>query len=154
MNAKISMAAFAIAATAAMGSEAYADPRGTWLTADGDAHVRIANCGADAFCGTVVWLKQPLDTETGRPLTDKQNPNASRRSRPVVGIQILLGMRPNGGNRWSGQIYNSDDGNTYEGNIAVANANTLRVEGCLLGFCQSQNWERVIDASPARPRTP
>ena len=35
---------------------------GTWLTANSDAHIRVAKCGK-AMCGTVVWL--PLHPITG-----------------------------------------------------------------------------------------
>src|ERR1700732_4008191 len=39
------------------------DPSGVWLTQDGDAHIKFASCG-QAYCGTVVWLRDPLDPET------------------------------------------------------------------------------------------
>ncbi len=42
-------------------------PLGVWLTKDKDAHVRIAECGG-SLCGTIVWLKDPIDDGTGRPL--------------------------------------------------------------------------------------
>ena len=138
----LGLLALGLFAPAAAGRALAADPKGVWLTAESDAQIRIAPCG-DALCGTVVWLEQPLDPETGRPLTDKENPDASKRSRPVIGVQILLGMRQNGENRWSGKIYNSDDGNTYDGNISPLSPTLLKVEGCLFGFCQSQNWTRV-----------
>jgi uncharacterized protein (DUF2147 family) len=136
------IAVLAAATTVATGSQALADPRGTWLTAEGDAHIRVASCGAHTYCGSVAWLKSPLDPETGRPLLDRHNPDALKRGRPVVGTRILLGMRADG-SRWAGHIYNSADGNTYEGNISVTSATVLRVEGCLMGFCQAQSWTRV-----------
>ena len=136
------IAALAVTAVVTTSTKALADPRGTWLTAEGDAHIRVAPCGSDTYCGSVVWLRSPLDRETGRPLLDHHNPDASKRRRPIVGTRILLSMRGDG-RRWAGHIYNSADGNTYEGNISVANSSVLRVEGCLIGFCQSQNWTRV-----------
>ncbi|MGE3147701.1 MAG: DUF2147 domain-containing protein [Pseudorhodoplanes sp.] len=143
MNAKFFALLVGAASIATVDSGAAADPRGTWLTATGDAQIRIANCGAETYSGTVIWLKQPLDPDTGRPALDKQNPDASKRSRPIIGIPILISMRANGADRWVGKIYNAEDGNTYEGNISTQSVKTLRVEGCLFGFCQSQNWERA-----------
>lgn len=135
--------AAAIALLVTAGKSAIAgDPAGTWLTADGDARIRLAPCGT-GFCGTLVWLDKPLDPDTGKPFLDKQNPDASKRRRPLVGIQILVSMQPNGSGKWSGPIYNSDDGNTYQGNIALVNAETLKVEGCLMNVCQSENWTRA-----------
>ena len=72
-----------------------ADPLGTWYTADKDSQVRITNCGG-ALCGALVWLKEPNDPATGRPKTDKNNADASKQSRPLLGVQIVLGMKPSG----------------------------------------------------------
>ena len=47
-------------------------------------------------------------------------------------------------NQWEGQIYNSEDGNTYSASITLSDPNTLRVQGCVLGFlCGGENWTRV-----------
>ena len=120
-----------------------ADANGTWLTESGKATVRIAPC-ADALCGTIVALKEPNDPETGRPRTDKNNADPSQRNRPVIGSLIVLGMKPNGANKWSGQVYNAEDGKTYTGAITLQGANALKLEGCILGglICKAQTWTR------------
>lgn len=119
-----------------------ADPAGTWLSADGGTKVRIVNCG-DALCGTVVWLKQPIDKATGKPKTDKDNPDAAKRNRPMLGLQVIQNMRPNGADTWSGQIYNADDGKTYRSNLMLQGPKKARVEGCVLIFCIGENWTRT-----------
>ena len=43
-----------------------ADPAGMWLTQGGNSRIRIADCGG-ALCGTIVWLKEPNDPDTGKP---------------------------------------------------------------------------------------
>jgi hypothetical protein len=63
------------------------------LTEGGKARVRIAPCG-NALCGAIVALKEPADPDTGRPKTDKHNADAGKRSRPMIGVRILLGMTP------------------------------------------------------------
>ncbi len=139
---KILCAAAALWLGLAIGPARAADPKGLWLTGDADAKIRIAKCGA-GLCGTIVWLKEPNDPATGQRLTDRRNPDEAKRKRPLVGIMILLNMAPNGPDQWAGPIYNSDDGNTYQGKITLQGPATLRVEGCLLAFCGGENWSRA-----------
>ena len=121
-----------------------ADPIGTWYTEDRLAQVRISPCG-DALCGSIVALKNPIDPDTGRPQTDDENEDPAKRSRPLMGVQILIAMKPSGADKWSGQIYNAEDGKTYGGSIAIVGPNNLKVEGCIMGglLCRSQIWIRV-----------
>jgi uncharacterized protein (DUF2147 family) len=121
-----------------------ADPLGTWYTGDKDSQVRIANCGG-ALCGTLVWLKEPNDPTTGRPKTDKNNTDTSKQSRPLLGVPIVLGMRPGGTpNQWSGNVYNASDGKTYSGSFTLIDANSAELKGCVLSvLCKSQTWTRA-----------
>ena len=119
-----------------------ADPWGTWYTKDNESQIRIANCGG-LLCGSLVWLQEPNDPATGLPLADKHNPNPGRQSRPLLGTQIILGMRPSGPDRWSGNLYNAEDGKTYTGSFTMTGANTAEIQGCVLIFCQSQTWTRA-----------
>jgi hypothetical protein len=85
------------------------DPAGIWLTQSGDAKVRVNRCGA-TLCGRVVWLKEPIDKATGKPQRDDRNADPSLRGRRVIGISLFIDMQPAGPNKWSGKIYNADDG--------------------------------------------
>jgi uncharacterized protein (DUF2147 family) len=120
------------------------DPSGVWLTEGGKSRVRIASCGS-ALCGTLIGLAEPNDPATGKPKTDKNNADAGKRARPLIGVQIVLGMKPNGNGKWSGQVYNAEDGKTYSGNLTLNGGNSLRLEGCALGglVCKGQNWTRA-----------
>src|SRR5262245_30361429 len=120
-----------------------ADPSGDWMVAAKTAVVRIAPCG-DALCGNIAWTKGPAGT-------DKNNPDPAKRNRPVLGLTILQNMKPTSDNRWEGEIYNAQDGNTYSGSIALASDKVLRIEGCVLGFlCGGQDWNRAkCDQAPA-----
>jgi uncharacterized protein (DUF2147 family) len=66
---------------------ASADPRGLWLAQDG-AHVKVGPCGA-GLCATIASPKSTVDPETGRPWTDKYNPDPAQRGRPLVGVPVL-----------------------------------------------------------------
>jgi uncharacterized protein (DUF2147 family) len=144
MNVTIKLALCATAAFAIAGPAAAADPNGTWLTEPGTSRIRIADCGG-ALCGTIVWLRDPVDTETQKPRLDKLNADASRRTRPLTGTTIVIGMKPAGADKWSGQVYNAEDGKTYTGSITMQGANALKLEGCALGglLCKGQTWTRV-----------
>ena len=122
---------------------AAADAFGTWYTGDKQGQVRIVNCGG-ALCGNLVWLKEPNDPATGRPKTDKHNADASKQSRPLLGVPVVLAMRPSGPGQWSGQVYNAEDGKTYSGSFTLTGPNTADLKGCVLGIlCKSQTWTRA-----------
>ncbi len=130
----------------AVGGGAFAaDATGTWYTGDRDSQVKIANCGG-ALCGTLVWLKEPNDPATGRPKTDKNNADAGKQSRPLLGVQIVLGMKPSSTpQQWSGDVYNAADGRTYSGSFTLTGTNTAELKGCVLGglICKTQTWMRA-----------
>jgi uncharacterized protein (DUF2147 family) len=118
-------------------------PEGTWLSQDGGTKVRVTHCGGK-LCGTVVWLNSPTDPSTGKPRTDTHNPDPAKRARPLLGLQVTNGLRPNGPNSWSGLIYNADDGGTYRVNFAVENDTSAMLKGCVLGvLCKGQHWTRA-----------
>ena len=136
--------AIAVLLFAGCGGALAADPSGNWLTQGGNSRVRIADCGG-ALCGTIVWLKEPNDPDTGKPKTDKNNSDSAKRSRPLMGVQIVLGMKPNGTDKWAGQVYNAEDGKTYSGNLTYSGGSSLQLQGCALGglVCKGQTWTKV-----------
>ena len=46
----------------------------------------------------------------------------------MIGLPLFSGMHATGPNKWSGQIYNADDGNSYASNISVAGPDALKVD--------------------------
>jgi uncharacterized protein (DUF2147 family) len=132
-------AAWLVASSAADAQPARAatdpTPTGEWMVAKQIARIKIADCDGRLW-GVVTWEAQPG--------IDKKNPDPILRSRPTLGMPILLGMAPSKTNQWDGKIYNSEDGHTYSANISLLDPNTLRVQGCFLGFlCGGENWTRV-----------
>ena len=122
---------------------AAADALGTWYTGDKESQVRIVNCGG-ALCGNLIWLKEPNDPATGRPKTDKHNADASKQSRPLLGVPVVLAMKPSGPGQWSGEVYNAEDGKTYSGSFTLTGPDTADLKGCVLSIlCKSQTWTRV-----------
>jgi uncharacterized protein (DUF2147 family) len=119
-----------------------AEPTGVWLTQAGDARVKVSKCGG-GICGVIVGLKDPIDPATGKPQLDDKNPNPALRKRPMIGLPLFRGMQPAAAGKWSGQIYNADDGSSYASSVSVTGANTLRVEGCVGALCGGETWTRV-----------
>src|SRR6185295_4696392 len=136
--------AVALIGLAGAGPAFAADPAGVWLTQGGNSRIRVADCGG-VLCGTIIWLKEPNDPDTGKPKTDKNNSDTSKRSRPLIGVQIVLGMKPAGTDKWSGQVYNAEDGKTYSGSLTFPGGNSLTLQGCALGglVCKGQTWTKV-----------
>jgi uncharacterized protein (DUF2147 family) len=123
-------------------AQAGGEATGVWLTQAGDARVRVSKCGG-GICGVIVWLRQPIDPATGKPAVDDKNPNPALAHRPMIGLPLFTGMRPVGPNKWSGQIYDADDGRSYSSSVSVLGPGSLRVEGCVGAFCGGETWSRA-----------
>ena len=116
------------------------DPTGIWLSQDGDVKMKVAHCG-DAICSTIAWLKNPND-DKGKPKVDLNNADASKRNRPVMGSPIILPMKADGADKWSGQVYNAEDGKTYSGSFTLAGATRADLKGCVAIICKTKTWTR------------
>jgi uncharacterized protein (DUF2147 family) len=141
---RFAVLALATLATVTLRPALAADPNGTWLTEAGTSRIKIADCGG-TLCGNIVWMKEPIDPDTQKPRLDKNNPEAAKRSRPLMGAAIVIGMKPSGADKWAGQVYNAEDGKTYSGSITMMSAGALKLEGCALAglICKGQTWTRV-----------
>ena len=131
----------AIVLACAGAAPASADPTGVWLDKDGWT-IRIHACG-QALCAEIASTQPPLDPATGKAWTDKNNPDASKRDRPLIGVQVLFDMHPNGPGKWSGTLYDSDRGKTYSGNLIELGVDRVRIEGCMLMLCGGEELRRV-----------
>jgi uncharacterized protein (DUF2147 family) len=122
-----------------------ADPTGDWRVADGVANVRVAECNGDMW-GVVAWEKVPGGH-------DENNPDASKQSRPTLGMPILIDMKKKAGeDEWEGHVYNAKDGKTYDSTIKPVGSNQLEIRGCVLGFlCGGETWTRVAPPIPSSP---
>ena len=106
---------------------------GTWLSQDGGTKVRLSNCGGK-LCGTVVWLHEPTDRATGKPKTDKLNPDPAKRARPMIGLQVAA--RP-GARRPEQMVGPASTMPTTatptRRSFQVQGDSTAKVQGCVLG---------------------
>jgi uncharacterized protein (DUF2147 family) len=131
----------AVVLALALTAPGLADPAGVWMEKDGGT-IRVFSCGR-GYCATIATVQPRLDPATGKPRTDKNNTDASRRRRPLVGIRVLTATKPDGAGKWSGTLYDSDRGQTFSGNLVELARDSIRIEGCALGLCGGEELRRV-----------
>src|SRR5437764_15228438 len=131
--------------TTTLGTAFAADPTGDWMVADQVANIRVAQCNGSMW-GVVAWEKTP----GGR---DTNNPDASKQSRPTLGMPILIDMKKKAGvDQWEGQVYNAKDGQSYSSTIKPVGTDQLEIQGCVLGFvCGGETWTRAGPPIPSSP---
>jgi uncharacterized protein (DUF2147 family) len=130
---------------ASLAAAADPQPTGEWRTANGLANIKIDDCDG-VLWGIISWEKEPGGV-------DSYNPNPAERKNPTLGLRILLAMKPTKPNLWQGEVYNAENGKTYDAKISLASPDVLKIEGCVLGFlCGGENWTRVKAADLAPPQ--
>ena len=125
---------------------------GIWLTQkeEKNAKVKITRCSKDAtkFCGQIVWLESPTYKD-GTPKIDRYNTFKEKKSRPLMGLEILSGFTEVDETHWeNGQIYNPEDGDTYKCEISYVVENdqeklNLRGYVGIPLFGKTQTWIRA-----------
>jgi len=127
---------------AAAGIAQAAEPLGEWRDEDGKATIRIIDCNSRLW-GVIASESIPGGI-------DKNNPDKTKRTRPTLGIPVLLNMKKSTDekDKWEGQVYDATSGKTYDSSIQLKSANALRVEGCVaMILCGGQTWTRVTDTT-------
>jgi uncharacterized protein (DUF2147 family) len=135
----ISLAVFGLLATT--GYALAEDPSGTWRLDNGKVTVKVSQCGEEV-CANIVALKEPTYKD-GKAKIDKYNKDPSLRSRPLIGLPVLSDMKAAGDNKWAGNIYNADDGRTYDATMTLSGT-TMKLKGCVAGiFCKTNTFKKL-----------
>jgi uncharacterized protein (DUF2147 family) len=119
---------------------------GVWIEPTGGGAIELKPCGT-GLCGTIVWLKEPVD-RSGRPVLDVNNPDPAKRRQRMCNLQLIGGgSRLADGRLEKGWIYNPEDGQRYDVDIQRIDQDRLRVHGYLgmkfLG--ETFTWRRAPD---------
>jgi uncharacterized protein (DUF2147 family) len=137
-------AAFAIAAGAAQADDsANAALLGTWKTPKHDGKVVIATCGG-AICAHVI---DGRELRTNPNQTDVRNPDPEKRTRKIMGLNILEGYS-GGPTEWSGgSVYDPQTGDSSDDStLILTSPNVLIVKGCRFLFCRTETWRKIASA--------
>ena len=112
------------------------DVVGKWKLDDGSAIVEVYKNG-DVYNGKIVWLQNPTEAD-GSPAVDSNNPDKSLRSRQLIGLNMLSGLKKSGSEYAGGKIYDPGNGKTY--NCSMKVRGSLDKKG-LIG--RTMDWFRV-----------
>lgn len=118
-----------------------AEPAGLWRERDGGT-IRVYECDP-GYCAEIASVVPPIDPKTGGPVTDRRNPDPTKRTRPLVGVSILTDTKPDGPNQWVGRLYDCDHGRTFRGRLVEVDETTIRIEGCVGSICGGEDLTRA-----------
>ena len=116
---------------------------GRWLSAEGNAQIEIYQSGEKYF-GKIVWMEEPYD-EDGNLKLDKENPEASLRSEPILNSIILRDFTYKNEQWKGGKIYDPESGKTYSSKMWLDGENTLSLRGYWGFLYRTSQWTRVTD---------
>jgi uncharacterized protein (DUF2147 family) len=119
------------------------DILGIWQAGKGKGHIQIFKENGKYY-GKLVWLTNPKDVN-GKPKLDKNNPNASLQTKPLLGLTMLKDFKYDEGEWSGGQVYNPSDGKEYKAYIKLKDQNTLDLRGYvgISLFGKTDTWIRV-----------
>jgi uncharacterized protein (DUF2147 family) len=118
---------------------------GVWAPSNGRALVKVQKI-ADKYYGRIVKLKEPIDPETGEPKLDKNNPDESLRSTPLLGFRMLKDFVYAGDDEWTeGTIYDPQNGSLYSCTIKMKKDGSLDIRGYIgvKALGRTDVWTRV-----------
>ena len=120
-------------------------PTGRWMSID-DATgkqksiVEIYEARDGSFAGRIADV---LDMKHGpNPLC--VNCGGANKDKPIKGMVILWGLKPDGASHWSGgRVLDPENGKTYKSKLELMDGGRkLGMSGCIAFFCRQQVWIR------------
>jgi uncharacterized protein (DUF2147 family) len=136
---------FAVALLSPVLAFAQATPVGLWKTIDDDGKtakslVRISEQGG-TFVGSIDKLLDPSAQADAK--CDKCSDD--RKDKPVVGLQIIRGVKAEGDGVWGGgEILDPNNGKSYRTRLKpLDGGKKLEMRGYIGPFYRSQLWQRV-----------
>lgn len=118
---------------------------GVWIGEEQDGKFELFEQNGK-YHGKVVWLKEP--NRDGAPKKDINNPDPAKRNQPIMGLVFMRNFEFDGKNGWKdGKIYDSRTGKTYNCELTLLDAKTVKLRGYLgyawMGMGKSVIWKRV-----------
>jgi uncharacterized protein (DUF2147 family) len=127
---------------------------GTWRTLTG-TEIKVQPCG-NKFCGSFDYIVIPAkDAELCRStprdefaalILDYKNPDKSLQTRQLLGLQAVKLQQDGKPDDYTANIYNAEEGKSYDVRIWVRGDTLTLGAGCFGGMCAvKQEWPRVPD---------
>lgn len=110
---------------------------GQWKTDDGKAIMEVGPCGG-GLCAKIVRF---LVVQPAGGARDTKNPDKSLRTRPLLGVNVLTGLVPDG-KAWKGKGYSPEEGRNFNATVTLS-SNKLNLKGCVAMFCRTVGWTRT-----------
>ncbi len=139
---------FAVAVALAampMLASAQQSPVGKWKTIDDETGkaksiVEITQASNGTLQGRVIEV---LSSDRG-PNPTCNNCKGANKDKPVKGMTILWGLRPDGAGKWAGgTVLDPAKGKTYKSKLEVKDGGKkLGMSGCVAFICREQTWVR------------
>lgn len=122
------------------------DITGFWLTANKASIIQFYKDG-DRYSGKIAWQRYSKD-KSGKPLTDVNNPDKSKRNNPLLGTTMISNLRYNAGSKMyeGGRIYMPQVGKTYDCKVKIAsNGNSMEITAIagLSMMSKTFTWSRT-----------
>lgn len=116
-------------------AHAQASIAGTWFTEDSSSKVTITQSGT-SYTGKVTWVKTD-------GAVDAKNSDASLRTRPILGIDILTGCTGDATSAKGCRIYAPKRGSSYDAELNLDKDGTLKVKVKAGIGGKTQTWTRA-----------
>ena len=118
-------------------------PVGRWKTIDDSTGktksiVEIHQARDGSYAGRVAEI---LDTKDGpNPACDECK--GALKNKPIKGMTILWGLKPDGKGKWSGgSVLDPENGKTYKSKLELLDGGRkLGMSGCIAFICRQQVW--------------
>jgi uncharacterized protein (DUF2147 family) len=124
---------------------AQATPVGLWKTIDDDGKTAKSLVRISEQSGTLVGSIDQLLDPTAPPDARCDKCSDDRKGKPVVGLQIIRGVKAEGDGLWGGgEILDPNNGKTYRTRLKpVDGGKKLEMRGYIGPFFRTQTWIRV-----------
>ena len=121
---------------------------GNWKNGEGTGIIQIYKTKTGHYAGKIIWLKEPIDPETGKAKLDKRNPDKSKQLTPTLGLVNIWGFIFDEDDKiWiDGTIYDPKTGKEYSCKAEMKKNNVLEVRG-YIGvsiFGRTDTWTRMV----------
>jgi uncharacterized protein (DUF2147 family) len=132
---------------------------GTWRTLTG-TEINVQPCGTE-FCGTFSFIAIPpgkdadicngmAKTDFATLILDYKNPDQALQTRSLLGLQAVSIKPTNDPNAYTANIYNAEEGQSYDVLLWTRGDTLTLGGGCLGSMCAvTQDWPRVPDREDA-----